>query len=162
MENDVTVDLQHSVCDVSEQFLSVTIDAGSIRNKLWEKINFTSPRMQNLARALTPAMLRVGGTSQDYLYFQDNVEYTEVSEMTDMKFNGKVAVPTNFTMTAGDWDAINKFVTLAGWEFIFGLNALTRVGTDSAWDSGNAMKLMEYTLSKNYNVNWELGNGKTF
>lgn len=146
------MELQHSVCDVSEQFLSVTIDAGSIRNKQWETINFTSTRMQNLARALTPAMLRVGGTSQDYLYFQDNVEYNEVTE---------AAVQANFTMTGEDWDAINKFVTAAGWEFIFGLNALTRDGSDSAWDSENANKLMEYTLSKGYNVNWELGNGKT-
>lgn len=141
----------------------MTIDAGSIRNKEWETIDFTSTRMQNLARALTPAMLRVGGTAQDFLYFQDNVEVQ--STTGDPEFPDVTDTPSlqaNFTLTAKDWDTINSFVSSAGWEFIFGLNALTRAKTDSPWDSGNAKKLMEYTLSKGYNVSWELGNGKLF
>ncbi len=131
---------------VSDQFLSVTIDAGTIRYGDWTKYNFTSPRMLNLARALSPAILRVGGTSQDYLIFQKN--------------ETQFAKITNFSMTTEDWDTMNEFTCLAEWDFIFGLNALLRDNTSGSWDSSNARDLFEYTHSKNYLVNWELGNGE--
>ena len=69
---------------------------------------------------------------------------------------------TNFTVGPAQWDAVNKFVQVVGWEFIFGLNSLLRnpypVGV---WDSTNAAQLMAYSSSKGYTVNWELGNGET-
>ena len=58
-----------------------------------------------------------------------------------------------------DWDAINQFTQLAGWDFIFGLNVLLRK-PDGNWDSSNAEDLFAYTMSKGYTVNWELGNGE--
>ncbi len=131
---------------MDEQFLSVTIDAGTVREGEWTKVNFTTPRMLNLARALSPAMLRVGGTSQDYLIFQKD------------KTKEGPTPPTNFTMTTEDWDSMNEFTSLAGWEFIFGLNVFLR--SNGSWDSGNARDLFQYTRSKNYLVNWELGNGR--
>ena len=69
---------------------------------------------------------------------------------------------TNSTFGSAQWDAVNEFVESVGWEFIFGLNSLLRspypVGV---WDSTNAAELMAYSNSKNYTVNWELGNGET-
>ena len=53
---------------VDPQFLSVAIGAGDMRSN-WASIDFTAPRIINMARALNPAMLRVGGTSQDFLTF---------------------------------------------------------------------------------------------
>ena len=65
-------------------------------------------------------------------------------------------------MTTAQWDAVNEFVQVVGWEFIFGLNSLLRnpypVGV---WDSTNAAQLMAYSSSKGYTVNWELGNGES-
>ncbi len=152
LQNEIAVNLDSVQRVVSDQFLSVTIDAGSVNRREWSKINFTNPRMLNLARALSPAMLRVGGTSQDYLLFQINQSKNEALQEDKSPM-------ADFNMTTGDWDAMNQFVRLADWDFIFGLNVLLRA-TDGSWDSSNARYLLEYTLSKGYPVNWELGNGK--
>ena len=65
---------------------------------------------------------------------------------------------TNETFSPGQWDGVNHFARMVGWEFIFGLNSLLRY-PDGVWDSNNAALLMSYSNSKNYNVQWELGNG---
>ena len=56
-----------------DQFLSVTIDAGNIKYN-WEVINFTAPRVINMAKALVPAMLRVGGTSGNFIIFEETTK----------------------------------------------------------------------------------------
>ena len=141
-ENAIMVNLTAYVYEVSDQFLSVTIDAGNIRYN-WEVINFTAPRVINMAKALAPAMLRVGGTSGDFIIFEETTELNQES---------------NFTMNSSQWDAVNTFVEAVGWDFIFGLNVLLRV--NESWDGTDAEELMMYTTSKGYHVNWELGNGK--
>ena len=141
------VNLTDHMYQVSDQFLSVTIDAGNIKSN-WDTINFTATRIINMAKALAPAMLRVGGTEGDFLLFE---------ETTD-KNNQSINVYSNFTMNTSQWDAVNMFVQAAGWDFIFGLNVLLRV--NGSWNSTNAEELLTYTTSKGYKVNWELGNGK--
>ena len=141
------VNLTDHVYEVSDQFLSVTIDAGNIKSN-WNTINFTATRIINMAKALAPAMLRVGGTEGDFLLFE---------ETTD-KNNQSINVYSNFTMNTSQWDAVNMFVQAAGWDFIFGLNVLLRA--NGSWNSTNAEELLTYTTSKGYKVNWELGNGK--
>ena len=141
-ENAIMVNLTGHVYEVSDQFLSVTIDAGNIKYN-WEIINFTAPRVINMAKALVPAMLRVGGTAQDFVIFEESTELNQES---------------NFTMNSTEWDAVNTFVEAVGWDFIFGLNILLR--KNGSWDDTDAEELLTYTTSKGYRVNWELGNGK--
>ncbi len=63
-------------------------------------------------------------------------------------------------MNTSQWDAVNLFAEAVGWDFVFGLNLLLGyLVHNGAWDSSNAEELMDYTLSKGYRVNWELGNG---
>ena len=155
--------------EVSEQYLSVAIDAGDIRRN-WKGINFTAAQVINLAKALYPAMLRVGGTSEDFIIFDDdselqrgrdfNVNETK-SDVCDDKTECKLQPQTsNFTMNTSQWDAVNEFVEAVGWDFIFGLNVLLRKPwPNGTWDSHEAEQLLTYTTSKGYNVNWELGNG---
>ena len=64
----IFLDIFVPLSEVDRQFLSVTIDAGDISSN-WSGINFTAPRIVNMAKALNPAVLRVGGTSGDYLLF---------------------------------------------------------------------------------------------
>ena len=142
-ENTIMIDLTSYVYEVSDQFLSVTIGAEAIKHN-WRRINFTAPRVINMAKALAPAMLRVGGTSEDALIFEETTE-----------LDGK---ESNFTMNTTEWDAVNMFVEAVGWDIIFGLNVLLR--KNGAWDSANAEELLTYTTSKGYKVNWELGNGR--
>jgi len=145
-ENTIMVNLTGHVYEVSDQFLSVTIDAGAIRHN-WDIIDFTATRIINMAKALAPAMLRVGGTSQDFILFEETTKEKEIFANLD----------SDFTMNTSQWDAVNVFVEAAGWDFIFGLNVLLRA--NGSWNSTNAEELLTYTTSKSYKVNWELGNG---
>ena len=70
----IRLDMEGVVYEVDPGFLSVTIDAGQIHQN-WQSINFTSPRVINMAKALNPAMLRVGGTSADFLLFKETASY---------------------------------------------------------------------------------------
>ena len=176
------VNLSQVSFDVDAEFLSVALGIEHLEGN-WAHVNLTAPRIINMAKALNPTMLRLGGTRADFLIFGETMEHSKLSH--SMQRLGMSHVPvailiilyfvflpstpsmhnagnyTNHTMTTAQWDAVNEFVRTVGWEFIFGLNSLLRnpypVGV---WDSTNAAQLMSYSTSKGYTVNWELGNGQ--
>lgn len=100
----VTVDLDEESHVISEQFLSVTIDAGSVRSN-WDGLDLKSQRVINMGKALAPAMLRIGGTEQDFLLF--NASNTMKNQH---HVQLRVGSPVNFTMNVSQWDAINEYV----------------------------------------------------
>ena len=67
---DILLETAAPLSVIDPQFLSVTLGAGDV-SRDWRRIAFTSLRIVNMARALHPAMLRLGGTSGDYLLFND-------------------------------------------------------------------------------------------
>ncbi|XP_052102586.1 heparanase-like isoform X15 [Mytilus californianus] len=142
---------------VSDKYLSIAIDTGIIRHN-WENLNFGSPKVESLARALSPCYLRVGGSEADFMKFSPdthNVRFYNqsglyMSDYYDNKF-------VNFTMFSNQWDELNHFVTKVGWSLIFDLNSLLR--ENGQWLPDNAKLLMDYTSQKGYKITgWELGN----
>ena len=158
------VDLTKFRNTVDEQFLSVTLDACAIKYN-WSIINFKLPRVINMAKALSPAMLRIGGIHVDYLIFEERGEDTAWGpprQTAQPVINCFPEEFTNFTMNMAQWDAVNAFAEEVGWEMVFGLNDFLRTHWPKGdWDDSNAKKLMGYTLSKGYEVNWELGSGRS-
>ena len=71
----IQLDVVAPISKVDPQFLSVTIDSGDI-SRNWSGITFTAQRIINMARGLAPAMLRVGGTSGDFIIFNSSTEET--------------------------------------------------------------------------------------
>lgn len=148
---------------VSDQFLSVTLDTAELTDPKWNPDIFP-PRVVNMAKALSPAMLRMGGTAQDYLIFDETRYHSNPSTppSVDSSLYGKDFY-TTFYMSQEQWDAMNQFCQHVGWDFIFGLNVMLRKnstnGSSSGWDPTNAKDLIEYTKKMNYKVKWELGNG---
>ena len=65
---DVRVDLSRVNRTVHSDFLSVTIDASLIRSN-WHGVDLKLPRLINMAKALAPCTLRVGGTSGDFILY---------------------------------------------------------------------------------------------
>ena len=65
----VSIDTQQCVYQADDRFLSVALGASLIRRH-WENFNFSSVKLQNLAKGLTPAYLRMGGTDEDFLLFE--------------------------------------------------------------------------------------------
>ena len=155
----ISVDLNNTSHNVSEQFLSVTIDSHGIRSN-WYNLDFKSERMINLGKALAPAMLRIGGTDEDFLLFSENADERHHDSFQKTMLEYDFESTTNFTMSASQWDTINQYAQASGWEIIFGLNVFLRTSWPGGdWDSTNAEKLMRYSASKGYQLNWELGNG---
>ncbi|XP_010875572.2 heparanase isoform X1 [Esox lucius] len=64
----LNVDLSGVFKRVNERFLSVAIDASIVAEEKFIYL-LTSPKLRTLARALTPAFLRFGGTTQDFMIF---------------------------------------------------------------------------------------------
>ena len=165
------MDLETPLTQVSDQFLSVALGIGALESK-WHNLVLSSPLLLNLARALAPAVLRVGGRREDFILFnrtsQPQIPRIETDSIalnghslglmsrTNVGFGGPIP-DSNYTMNSTKWDFINKFVTSVGWDLVFGLNVFLR--ENGAWNSSNAEQLMRYSKMKGYDVSWELGNG---
>ena len=146
VEQNVSINLDRSVFTVSEKFLSVAIDSGIMLHH-WPHVNFTSERLFNLAKGLSPAFLRVGGTNEDFLIYDEGLQ------------NPKNL--SNFTITHQDLDKIHLLSYKAGWDVMFGLNVFLRK-QDGSWDASNPKEIMQYVAEHGYNFGWELGNGKKY
>lgn len=162
----MSVNLKEPTWTVSDQFLSVTIDSSAIKSN-WYGIDLKSPQLISLGKALAPAMLRIGGTAQDFILFNKNStdmiehSFSKADNDTYYRHKQKFEDLEDFNMSASQWDAINEFALATGWEITFGLNVLLRQPWPvEHWDTTNAEQLMKYTISKGYQTNWELGNGK--
>lgn len=154
---------------VDKRFLSVAIDT-HILEIHWSCFNFSSVRLFTLAKGLQPAYLRIGGSGQDFLFYDG-----EVHEMNDhnnngwsqesctdeqeRNINGREKKGINFTINSDDLDKIHEISEKAGWDIVFGLNLLLRQN-DGSWNSSNPLEIMRYAANNGYNFAWELGNGK--
>ncbi len=148
VEQNVSINLNRSVFTVSEKFLSVAIDSGIMMHN-WPHVNFSSERFFNLAKGLSPAFLRIGGTAEDFLIYDDSQELQKPKNFS------------NFTVTHHDLDKIHMLSSKAGWDVMFGLNVLLRK-QDGSWDASNPKEIMQYVAEQGYHFGWELGNGKKY
>ncbi|KAL8578277.1 hypothetical protein ACOMHN_005668 [Nucella lapillus] len=148
----VRVDLGRSLNTISPHFVGITIDAGQIRLN-WSTLDFTSEKVQNMARALSPSYFRLGGT------YADTMTY-DLGNSKDGRLDksyGTSDVPA-FNLTASQWNAVHNFSTTVGWDFIMDLNALKR-NADGSWNPSNARKLLKYSVDRNFTIaGFELGN----
>lgn len=133
----VKLSTQRLLRTTSERFLSVTLGVSAHRYG-WRTLK-TIPKMVSLARELTPAHLRVGGTTQDFLHWNESGKDLNCFNATQLK-------------------RLHTFARSAELDVIFGVPALPRKG-DGSWDPTNALELFKYVEEKGYEMNWELGNG---
>ncbi|XP_037548541.1 heparanase [Nematolebias whitei] len=168
---------------VDPRFLSVTIDA-SLASEERFMLLLRSQKIRTLAKALSPAFLRFGGTSQDFMVFNPQRSRQLDAGLTAHESCSDVRLPWWLeSRLKEDWtlqqqilikeqqqrkyrrvhfteltvDVLHSFTSCSGLELIFGLNALLRTA-DNSWNSSNALSLLQYCESKQYNMSWELGN----
>ncbi|KAK7093463.1 heparanase-like [Littorina saxatilis] len=148
----VQINFQQSLSTINSHFIGVTIDAGAVRQN-WATLDFSSKKVQTLARALVPTFFRLGGTSADAMTYvldtgRDHSDHSTI--MTPAK--------PGFNMTAEQWVTINEFVQTVGWDFIFDFNALKR-NADGSWNPDNARQLLQFSADRNYTIaGFEMGN----
>ncbi|XP_067658912.1 heparanase-like [Haliotis asinina] len=139
----VNVDTDKEIGQIDDHFVGVTFDSTMLPiSANWYGLDFRSPKVQTLAKALSPCYLRIGGTPGDFMTFDPT---------------GHGGGSANSTYTGAMWDNLNGFVKTVGWDLVFALNVLKR--KHGQWDPTNAMELMNYTNSRNYTIPaFELGN----
>ena len=126
-------------------FLGVNLDTAS----LYYGFDLSEPKLVTLTKALAPAVLRVGGTAADALYYV-------VNATTPGDGRG------NITMSNDLWDRIVAFAGVTGMHLLFDLNALAfRRANGSGWDAAaNATALFAYTQAAHpgVRISWSAGN----
>ncbi|XP_026210608.1 heparanase [Anabas testudineus] len=178
----VDVDLSSAIRRVDRRYLSVTVDASLAAEERFMYL-LSSPKIRTLAKALTPAFLRFGGTRQDFMVFTPQGFHKDSGVTADPSCDG-VELPswledklkkewtqqqlilmkedlqrkyTRVKFTESTVDLLHSFTNCSGMDLIFGLNALLRTA-DNRWNSSNARSLLQYCESRRYRMSWELGN----
>lgn len=171
---------------VDERFLSVTLDAALLEQNRFIDL-LRSPKLRTLSKALSPAFVRFGGTTQDFLTFiphnihhttEDRSHHTGVSSCDgaelplwlEEKLMEEWGVQSLLLrqeelrrkykpvqFSEHEVDLLHSFADCSGLDLIFGLNALLRT-EDNVWNSTNAALLIRYCQSQHYHMSWELGN----
>lgn len=149
---------------VDPQLLSLAIDAGRVVGLPVEAgpgadpaedpteadrgpFDFDRPALRPLVAALAPAMVRVGGTDADHLWYDPSGDTP--------------AVPDGFrgVVDASTWDALTRFARDTGTEVFFTLNAGPSVrDAEGVWSADNAASLMAFAADRDDPIAaWELG-----
>lgn len=164
----ITINEHQTVTTVlPDNFLSIGIDALEIEN--YDRIDFKSARLRQLGAALAPMRLRLGGTMSERLIFSRDAEREPLAcNRTCHKdshpkhfcaYLKKLCKHKNlpfFVMTGQKWTDINEFCKATNMKLLFTLNVLLR--DEHGWNYHNAKELLEYSKSKQFDVDWQLGN----
>lgn len=170
----VNIDTTVVLHTVDERFVSFTLDTWRMRwgtggaakaaGNYWRRdgagefIDFAEPTMVAMAKALSPAYLRIGGTSADNITYEMDADDTDYYVPSSRGSQGEVL--PHATMTPEIWAQPNIFAAAVNWEVIFCLNIFE--GWESgtrAWSGDRAMQLIQHTYAAGYPVvAWELGN----
>ena len=171
MTSIVNIETNKVLAQVDERFLSVAL--GMI-NKNWRQLDLHNPRVINMAKALSPAFIRLGGTGADLATFNQTKSSNEVSEL---KTDKDVSLENNnrnyrdcrdisqqlqkkrknITITRDDWIDLNRFTAKVNWTLLFDVNVILK-RADGCWNSNNFQELLKFSSGLNYGpIAWELG-----
>lgn len=138
---------------VSDKFLSFGLDTSLLRRM--NELPVRQEKFINLARHLSPAYVRVGGTSADCLTF--------VQDQMEQSFSEKIVSPidgqdiSNFTIFGADLLSVYDFAVKSEIRMIFDLNVLLR-NPDGSWNDSNTQEIITFAKNQGMTLDWQLGN----
>lgn len=138
---------------ISDKFLSFGLDTSLLRKM--NELPVKQEKFINLARHLSPAYVRVGGTSADCLIFDENQIVQSSSEKILSPFDRQDI--SNFTISGTDLLAIYNFAVKSKLRMIFDLNVLLR-NPDGSWNDTNTQKIITFAKNQAMELDWQLGN----
>ena len=169
----VTVAGGRAVFEVEEHYASYTIDLSAERG--FFRRDLANPKLQWLARQLAPAVLRVGGSGGDKLFYDvphDPGRQCPPVAPGPLKCKNVPSAPSPWARTpsaaagarpdaspspapsnlgatclnTSQWDALNRFALAAGAKLVFGLNFFLDPADESV------LALLRYTAVANYTL----------
>ncbi|GAB1860011.1 Heparanase [Camponotus japonicus] len=138
---------------ISDKFLSFGLDTSLLRRM--NELPVKQEKFINLGRHLSPAYVRVGGTSADCLIFDQNQIVQSSSEKILSPVDGQDI--SNFTITGADLLAVYNFAVKSKLRMIFDLNVLFR-NPDGSWNDTNAQEIITFAKNQAMELDWQLGN----
>lgn len=141
----LSVDGARAIATHTEHYLSFTVDT----DRLITVMPWDSPRLRRMTQELAPAIMRVGGSKADLVYY----------DLSDDPVADPPA-PYRYVMTKAQFDAACDFATAVGLEIMFTLNAGDGPrDLEGRWTPDAARALVEHAQSIGCPVTvWELGN----
>jgi heparanase 1 len=142
------------VGNISDRFVSWTMDATLTGRWSTERDGFWyNPITRNLAKQLSPAFFRFGGTQADY------TEYDFPTAAGVVQLPQMPPINNTETLNSSHFDAMVSFTEEVGWDFVFGVNSVTSRTSENAWDPAPFKTLLAYSKQKNVTMaGWELSN----
>ena len=154
---ELAVDGHSAVAKTGEGFVSFTMDWwapnqganpegwGDQANVL--EVDLTSPKLQQLVKALGPAFLRIGGS------LDKDVVYRVPGSMSNPcpHSSGRGSVPDGgLCLNASRWDQLHEFCAATDSKLVFGLSYPINNGKEADWNSSQAEALFAYSKLKGY------------
>ena len=176
MESVVELDTTELLTKVDPRYLSVAL---GMLHKNWKQLDFSNQRVINMARALSPAYVRLGGTGADLAIFDESLgnqipqkskielkhtkyvthglQLNQINKGRDCEKLNLLNPRKNFTFSKEDWIGLNNFTKNVNWTLLFDVNAVLK-RSDGCWSSSNFRKLLNFSSSLGYkSIAWELG-----
>ena len=136
-----------------EDFLSIALDSSLIAHK-WETFDPSNPKVVAMAQGLSPAILRLGGTSCDWVIFND----TSLIQMPIPPTNPELGWKETSILKISDWDRLVRLAQLSNFTILFDANVMLR-DQFNQWNSSNFKTFLDYNQKKGYSpMMFELGN----
>ncbi|XP_041986990.1 heparanase-like [Aricia agestis] len=152
----ITINKDESIPAVlPENFLSIGIDTSQVQHH--NTLDFSNKRFGELAAALAPARVRLGGTLSDLLIFSADENPPLPCQHYVHTSNDSAHPPLEcFYLTGSKWTQINEFCKATNLKLLFTFNVLMR--NEHGWNSHNALEILKYSHEKKYDIDWQLGN----
>eukprot|EP01083_Nonionella_stella_P167678 564222_1 len=133
-------------------------------------IDFSNRDLITLTSALSPAILRIGGSPSDSVIYNISGECNDATKSNlapQSYYCSEVKPPNYFCMNTSRWKEIFEFISATNLELVYGLNACYgRQATDQMMNISNIDALLRYTastVSTVFNISkirgFEFGNG---
>ena len=146
------INVSTAVHTTIKEYASVDIDwwhdCGGCSGGYWGDedilhINLSSTRLLSLVSALSPVLVRIGGSRDNNVRYEfGNMSLAECKENTT--FRGK---PLSLCMNRTRWDEVLDFYTTTGARMVFGLSFFTDP-VSGEWLSDNVEALLQYTAGR--------------
>lgn len=161
----VEIDTENPVATISPKYLSFSLDVSSIVGGKWwdpdadgkelrsgsrnaDLTDLENPKFNQLAKNLSPAYLRIGGSESDKIFY-------DLGNSKDYQNKNYESV-----LTKTRWDEVNAFAERNNLDLTFVLNSGPSSRNEvGIWNSKNTEDLLRYSSEQNYRISdWELGN----
>ena len=115
-------------------------------------IDFTNSDLITLTSALSPGILRIGGSGEDSVIYNISGECSESNKwnITGSYYCSEVKPENYYCLNMSRWKQIFEFLDSTNLNVVFGLNACyARLTDDEQMDISNIHSLLHYTTITN-------------